>query len=86
LQSGGLMAACSWLPSRPTPKSTRIKSEPDIRSGSLFHWDRGRLARSERRQARALLSTKVEVLQDQSRLTALLAGGTPAVPVKRLLS
>ncbi len=47
-----------------------------------LHWDRGRLARSERRQAR-LISQKIRAPTSPSRC-ALVAGETPAVPVKSL--
>jgi hypothetical protein len=46
------------------------------------HWDRGRLARTERRQARMILE-KAQLATRCSRF-ALAAGETPAVPVKSL--
>jgi hypothetical protein len=47
-----------------------------------LHWDRGRPARRER-EARAN-GFEVELFAKLARLTALGAGETPAVPVKRL--
>jgi len=51
-------------------------------TAQALHWERGRPARNER-EARARRRT-LSVLRDQSHLAVLVAGGTPAVPVKSL--
>jgi len=44
----------------------------------VFYWDRGRPARTERSEQ----PVELNIMRDHSHLTVLVAGGTPAIPVK----